>query len=79
MPGTVLNKLRLQKFIMDVAIFFIPRNEGEGGSGFRDTKKETGRNRDTQDRNRGVSEPGEGGRPPTSAPRLRAATPDAAK
>lgn len=61
MPGTVLNKLRLQKFIMDVAIFFIPRN-GERGeeSGFRDIEKETGRNRDTQDRNPGVSEPGEG-------------------
>lgn len=29
MPGTVLNKLRLQKFIIDVAIFFIPRTERE--------------------------------------------------
>ena len=39
MPGTVLNKLRLQKFIIDVAIFFIPRTE-------RETEKETGSERD---------------------------------
>ena len=39
MPGTVLNKLRLQKFIIDVAIFFIPRTE-------RETEKETESERD---------------------------------
>lgn len=38
MPGTVLNKLRLQKFIIDVAIFFIPRTERE--------TEETGSERD---------------------------------
>ena len=41
MPGTVLNKLRLQKFIIDVAIFFIPRTERE-----RETEKETERDRE---------------------------------
>lgn len=84
MPGTVLNKRRLQKFIIDVAIFFIPRTEregkrerGKGGGG--DAEKETGRDGDTQDGNWGASEPGKGGRPPASAPPLRVPTPEAAK
>ena len=41
MPGTVLNKLRLQKFIIDVAILFIPRTEIEK-EGKRERERERG-------------------------------------
>lgn len=65
MPGTVLNKLRLQKFIIDVAIFFIPRTERERARakasepGRRLGETETHRTETEESLSRGVGEVGQ--------------------
>ena len=60
MPATVLNKLRLQKFIIDVAIFFIPRTERDRERE-REAEKETGRQTETYTTETGESRSRGGG------------------